>query len=144
MFGSKKDPSYREIVYEFAEIRGQLLNPILDTVLLRRPKDEIYMAFDFYIGSLHAMAVHSRDAEEELEQVKVLRMSIADFQDIDPADKAIVSEINTGRRFERFRSARTPDQINEVSSQFPDDFMILATMKEKYSKRSFDECRMRW
>jgi len=143
LFGSKKEPNSREIVYEFADILGQLNNPILDTVLLRRPKDDIYMAFDYYIGCLQALAVNSRDAREELQQVKTLRVQIADFQDIDPEDKAIVSDINAGRRFERFRAARTAADFGEAGRLDPEAFTLWGSVQQKYSKRSLDESSKR-
>jgi hypothetical protein len=143
LFGSKKEPNSREIVYEFADIMSQLSNPILDTVLLRRSKDDIYMAFDYYIGCLQAMAVNSRDAREELEQVKTLRVRIADFQDIDPEDKMIVSDINAGREFAVFRSARSAQDIREACRLYPEKSKIWMAMQQKYSKRSLDECSKR-
>jgi hypothetical protein len=141
LFGSKKEPNSRDIVYEFADIMGQLSNPILDTVLLRRPKEQIYNAFDYYIGCLQAMAVNSRDARDELEQVKSLRVRIADFQDIDPEDKAIVSDINAGRRFERFRSARSGADFGEAGRLDPEAFKLWGSVQQKYARRTLVECQ---
>ena len=139
LFGSKKEPSSREIVYEFADVMGQLPNPILDTVLLRHPKDAIYMAFDYYIGCLQAMSENSMDAREELERVKVLRIRIADFQDIDPEDKTIVSDINAGRRFAKFRSAQSAADIREAIRLDPEASKIWEGIQRKYFQRAFKE-----
>lgn len=139
LFGSKSEPSPRDIVYEFAGVLGQLNNPILDTVLLRRSKEDIYAAFHAYIPQLEAMARVSRDSASELQQVKTTYLYIADFQDIDPEDRTIVSEINAGRRFAKLRSSITPAAIKQAIEEDPDTFAIWNAITTKYMQRSFRE-----
>ena len=139
LFGQKIEPSPRDIVYEFANVIGQLNSPILDTVLLRNSKETIYAAFHSYISRLEAEAIHSQDARAELEKVKTVYFYISDFQDIDPEDKAIVSEMNAGRRFEKFRAARTPAEIGEACRLDPESCKIWDAMESKYFQRSSKE-----
>lgn len=141
LFRGKSEPSSREIVYEFADILGQLPNPILDTVLLSRPKINIYVAFEFYIVQLETMAKYSENYREELKMVQALYVRIADFQDIDPEDKAIVSEINAGRRFEKFRSARTAADFGEAGRLDPEAFTLWGSVQQKYARRTLAECQ---
>lgn len=139
LFGAKSEQSPRDIVYEFANVVGQLNSPILDTVLLRNPKETIRAAFHSYIPRLKAEAAHSQKARAELQQVEALYVHIADFQEIDLEDKAIVSEINAGRRFEKFRAARTPADFGEASRLDPEASKIWGAIEGKYFQRSSKE-----
>ena len=96
--------SHRDIVHDFAQIMGQLDQPVLDERLLPHPKAKIYEAFQTYMAQLEVKANYSPESRKELELVYMNYLSLADFQEIDPEDMQIVCEINTGRRFAKFRT----------------------------------------
>lgn len=142
LFGGNQSPtkpSPREIVYDFADVLGQLRLPILDAKLLPHPKADIYTAFQIYMAQLEAMAPHLPNSREELERVKPLYLMISDFQEIDPEDRELVSEVNASQRFERFRSPRSADDLREACRLDPDGFKIYTEIENKYIKRASEE-----
>lgn len=130
--------SPREIVYDFADVLGQLNLPVLDARLLPHPKAEIYTAFEFYMAQLAAMAKYSGDSREELKKVRTLYVMISDFQDIDPEDRQLVNEVNAGPRFAKFRT-REGLAGEFATKQEEDDFMLLSNLQNKYSLRASKE-----
>lgn len=133
------DPSSpKAIIYDFAEILGQLRLPIKDERLLPHPKEKIDGAFRHYIAELELTARILPGDREELEQVRMLYMHLSDFQKIDPDDMAIVSEINAGSRFEKFRSrdglAKGIDTPEEEEA-----LTIFTDVVSKYAMRGAQE-----
>jgi hypothetical protein len=144
LFGSEQvpaRPSSKQIVYDYAQVRAQLNLPILDTILLPHPKDEIDLAFTIYTKQLEMLSAHSPSAREELEQLRPMHMMLSDFQDIDPEDRHLVSEINAGRRFAKFRTREGIASLaNGFSSkQEEEDFTIFESMQNKYFLRSIEQ-----
>lgn len=132
------NPSARDLVYDFAEILGQLNLPILDERLLPHPKETICGAFEEYIQNLKMRAQFDLDCQEELGRVQALYVLLFDFQAIDPEDMALVSEINAGRRFERFRTREGLTKALES----PDDQKAMrefAEMRSKYLNRAIQD-----
>jgi hypothetical protein len=135
---SPTKPSPREIVYDFADVLGQLNLPILDARLLPHPKAEIYTAFQFYMAQLEAMAKYSGDSREELKKVSTLYVMISDFQDIDPEDRQLVNEVNAGPRFAKFRT-REGLASGFANKQEEEDFMLFSNLQNKYFLRATEE-----
>lgn len=141
IFGSDQSPSKpspREIVYDFADVLGQLNLHILDARLLPHLKSEIYTTFEFYMAQLEVMAKYPGNSREELKKVSTLYMMISDFQDIDPADRQLVHEVNAGPRFAKFRT-REGLANGFATKQEEDDFMLFSNLQNKYFLRSNEE-----
>ena len=128
--------SHRDIVYDFAEVLSQLNLPILDERLLPHPKSEIHTAFHIYTTQLQAMAQHSEDSRQELAEVQGVAAHIDQFQKIDPEDLPLVSEINTGRRFEKFRSSEGRQQ-GCANAEEEETLNIYLDITTKYMLRGF-------
>lgn len=141
LFGGGPSPSKsspKEIVYDFAGVLSQLDLPILDTRLLPHPKAEIYTAFEFYMAQLEGMAKYSADSREELKKVSTLYMMISDFQDIDLEDRQLVSEVNAGPRFAKFRT-REGLASGFATKHEEEEFMLFSSLQNKYFLRSAEE-----
>ena len=143
IFGTKASPpsrSPRDIVYDFAETLGRYKFPILDTKLLPHSKKDIYGAFHEYMQQLQGMAGHMNSGSSELEQVKALYFRVSDFQDIDPEDRELVNEINSGSRFAKFRT-REGLLSGFANKQEEADFLVFSDMQYKYMAREGEEGR---
>ena len=129
----------RDIVYTFAQIRGQLTQPILDARLLPYPKQAILDAFASYETQLLAKCQYDPDAADELEQVRSVGMRVFEFQTIDSEDMAIVMEINSGARFRGFRERR----FENLTADEEFDLQIFNSYFQKYFLRGMEEQNMR-
>ena len=127
--------SARDIVYAFAQTRGQLTQPILDVRLLPHPKQATLEAFKSYEAELLVQTLYDPAAKTELEQVRALAMRVYEFQIIDPDDIAIVMEINSGERFRRFRERR----VENLSPDEEADLNIFNQYFHKYFTIGMDE-----
>jgi len=133
---TQKSP--RDIVYDFAEILGQLNLPVLDERLLPHPKEQIYEAFHVYMAQVESMARYSSESRQELQQLRIVYMHIGDFQRIDPEDMQLVAEINTGRRFAKFRSRE--GLLEGCKNQDEEeDLRIFTEITGKYTARGASE-----
>ena len=140
-FSKKEQPpqkSHRDIVYDFAEILGQLNLPILDERLLPHPKQTIISAFAVYIAQLSARARYDPLSHSELDRVCTLEMHICNFQPIEPEDIQIVMDINSSPRFKRFRD-RPPAQEEQLAPTEQKDFETYFAYVSKYQLRAFEE-----
>ena len=135
---SPKAPSHRDIVYDFAEILGQLRLPIKDARLLPHPKSTIFAAFMHYEAELVLMAKFDSGSREELEMVQRVGMHIGDFQVIDREDIGIVMEINSGPRFKRFREKRF-GRGEILSPDEEEALQIFTEYMTKYLGRGVEE-----
>jgi len=135
---SPTKPNHRDIVYDFADVMGQVNLPILDTRLLPHSKADIYTAFHVYMAQLEVLANYSDDASDEFNKVSFFYRMISDFQDIDPEDRQLVNEINTGERFAKFR---TQEGLASgcANKQEEEDFMLFSNLQNKYFLRSIKE-----
>jgi hypothetical protein len=141
LFGNDRSPSKkssRDIVYDFADVRSQLNLPILDTVMLPYPKDDIDIAFRIYTAQLEMMVKDLPSFQSELDEVRILHMRVLEFQDIDPEDRDLVREINSGSRFAKFRT-REGLLSGFANKQEEDDFMIFSKIQYKYMARESAE-----
>jgi hypothetical protein len=125
IFGARSNPApdqpdSRAVVFDFANV--------FDALLLPHPKSVIYDAFRDYMAQLQAMR-----RTEELQEVQKVYMYISHFQEIDPEDRTLVTEINAGKRFEKYRSANGLELGLEANEP---DAMIFDNMKWKYRERS--------
>jgi hypothetical protein len=129
----------RDLVYTFAQIRGQLTQPILDARLLPYPKEVILDAFTTYEAHLVAKCRDDPDAAAELEQVRPVGLRVFDFQTIDPEDMAIVMEINSGVRFKMFREGK----FENLTSDQEFNLQIFNSYFQKYFLRAMEEQNIR-
>jgi hypothetical protein len=135
---SQPKSSPRDIVYDFAQILGQVNLPILDIRLLPHPKKAILDAFLLYEAQLSVIARHDATARKELEKVRSVGLSVYDFQQIDPEDMNIVMEINGGRRFARFGVAPISPEDN-LTTEEEADLRVFMEYTQKYHLRSCRE-----
>ncbi|MEZ5386868.1 MAG: hypothetical protein R3F13_15260 [Prosthecobacter sp.] len=138
LFGSSEPPQdtqtdARSVVYDFAHILAQMGTnlQILDTKFLRHSKSVIRQAFVEYMAELRIMR-----RAEELDEVMRLYPHVCKFQDIDPEDRQLVVDINSGKRFAKYRN----QENSHLSSKTEDaDALLFTNTVWKYRQRSLDE-----
>jgi hypothetical protein len=138
LFGASEPPHHtqpdaRTIVYDFAHILGQLVTnlQVLDTKFLPHPKPVIRQAFVEYMAELRIMR-----STEELDEVMRLYPHVCKFQDIDPEDRQLVVDINSGDRFAKYRN----DESSHFNSKTDDaDALLFTNTVWKYRERSLAE-----
>lgn len=138
-FQRNPEQNPRDIVYEFASVLAKHNEPILDANLLPRSKEEIYDAFRAYILHLREFTHISEDYTKELNHVESNFQHIAAFQEIDPEDKAVVREINIGKRFAPLRKPTSPEAIKNFFELDPEAASLWGTMTKKYLDRTIKE-----
>lgn len=131
-------PTAKEIVYDFAEIHGQLHSPIRDVRLLPHPKRSILDAFARYQAELSAMQRYLPEVTDELGKVYSIAGAVYEYQEIDREDMAIVMEINTGRRFARFRENPILE-TKELTPEESEDYYVFMDYFRKYFDRGLRE-----
>lgn len=136
---NKNDDSASSVVYDFVDDLGRLDHRIQDASLLRHPKEKIYNAFIYYIESLEVLSKYDPEYKKESDYIKQGYSYIANFQYIDDEDKAIVSEINFGQRFEKFRTAKNRVEFEAVCKSDEESFIIWYTITKKYRDRKLNE-----
>jgi hypothetical protein len=134
---SQPKSSPRDIVYDFAQILGQINLPILDIRLLPHPKKAIFDAFLLYEAQLSVIARHDVTARKELEKVTSVGLCVYDFQQIDPEDMKVM-EINGGRRFARFRVGPISPE-DKLTTEEEADLRVFMEYTQKYHLRSCRE-----
>ena len=132
MFGSKRKKSgsagrqsmpeqeAQDIVYAFVDVMAEHADFILDARLLPESKQRLYQAFNQHIMHYETLKnislpkFQEEGWDETLDQLKVLRRRISDFQTIDPEDESLVAQINSGPNIkelaEQLKEGSVPEQ----------------------------------
>lgn len=136
----------RDIVYAFANVLAEHSDLILDARLLPETKHRLYLAFDQHrkhyqtLRDMESTKFQQEAYDETLEQVKALRMRIADFQAIDPEDESVVAQINSGSDIKalakQLKEGAVPEQEREDVQAYVTNAMRTFV---KYHRRGMNE-----